>query len=241
MSRLKILKSGEWDLLAVAVASVIGIVGHVLGLIPESYVISLILLLLALHALHEIGHDMKFERANSAVMHIAERFSSLEPEVKVISSNHFRHGEDLARRNRGIFVWFNTPMTVMRSQEVFDLMLKPAIESEKTKKVKFILPPDQKDFFDREVWTKIQECKGEEKVEYPMFTEIKENFAFKMIDSSEREEENEFHLTFLDRPFTITREREDGRSVTHPRVIFHVKPGTELAKSLKDIYLSYST
>jgi hypothetical protein len=145
--------------------------------IPESYIISLILLLLALHALHEIGHDMKFDEANAAILSIETRLTGLEPEVKVTTRDHFKHGEELARRNSGTFVWFNTPMTVMRSQEVFDLMLKPAIESRATKRVEFILNPEQKDFFDREVWPKIQECRGREKGSYPTFAPIKENFA----------------------------------------------------------------
>ncbi len=237
--RLRILKSGEWDLLAVVAASVIGIIAHVLGLIPEEYIISLILLLLALHALHEIGHDMKFDQAKEALFSVERRLSTIEPEVKVITKDHFKHGEDLARRNRGTFVWFNTPMTVMRYQQVFDLMLRPAIECEDTKRVEFILRPEQKEFFDRHVWPKIQACPGKEKVAYPTFVPIKENFAFKMIDTSEDEEAKEFHLTFLEPPFTITRE-EEGSRVAHPKVIFHILPKSELSKHLKEVYLKYA-
>ncbi len=241
MSRLRILSSGEWDLLAVVAASIIGIIAHVLNLIPEGYIISLILLLLALHALHEIGHDMKFDEANAALISMERRLTGIEPEVKVITGDHFKHGEALARRNRGTFVWFNTPMTVMRSQEIFDLMLKPAIESRATKRVEFILSPEQKDFFDTFVWPKIQACRGREKVSYPAFVPIKENFGFKMIDASETEEAKEFHLTFLDNPFTITRKGEDGSKVVHPKIIFHVLPKSELSKELKEVYLHYST
>jgi hypothetical protein len=239
MAKPRILSSGEWDLLAVVAASIIGIIAHVLELIPEGYVISLILLLLALHALHEIGHDMRFQEANEALLSMERRLTGIEPEVKVITGDHFKHGEDLARRNRGTFVWFNTPMTVMRSQEVFDLMLKPAIESESTRRVEFILRPEQKEFFDSFVWPKVQRCRGREKVAYPSFVPIKENFAFKMIDASEGGEAKEFHLTFLDAPFTITREAEDGSRVVHPKIIFHVLPKSELAKELREVYLKY--
>jgi len=237
----KILTSGEWDLLAVVAASLIGIVAHVLNLIPEGYIISLILLLLALHALHEIGHDMKFDEANAALLSMERRLTNIEPEVKVITRDHFKHGEALAKKNRGTFVWFNTPMTVMRSQEAFDLMLKPAIESRSTKKVEFILKPEQKEFFDTHVWPKIQACRGREKVSYPTFVPIKENFAFKMIDAAEDNEAKEFHLTFLDSPFTITKQGKDGGKVAHPKIIFHVLPKSELSRELLEVYLQYAT
>jgi len=159
--------------------------------------------------------------------------------TKIITKDFFKEGQKLALNNRGTFVWFNTPMTVMRSQEIFDLMLKPAIESKHTKKVEFVLRSSQKEFFDAEVWPKIQQTKGKDKVAYPIFTEIKENFGFKMIDSSAREDAWEFHLTFLEEPFTITRKTDAGPGVVHPNILFHVMPKSELGKKLKEVYLRY--
>lgn len=239
MGKLTILKSGEWDLLAVAAASVIGIIGHILGVIPEHYIISLILLLLALHALHDISHDMKFDLAFQMISGLDSRMESLDPGIKLITKDHFKEGQNLALRNQGAFVWFNTPMSVMRSQEIFDTMLKPAIESRDTKTIEFVLNPTWKDFFDREVWPKIQEVKGNEKVSYPIFTQIKEGLGFKMVDTSREIEAREFHLTFLDRPFTIARTNEDGRKVVHPKIILHVTSKSELAKELKELYIHY--
>jgi hypothetical protein len=116
--------------------------------------------------------------------------------------------------------WFNTPMTVLKSQEVFNRLLKPAIENPNTKKVEFVLDNSLKEFFQAEVQPKIDALKGKEKVRSPIFKDIKETLGFRMIDTDEKEEKKEAQLTFLDEPFTIARSGE--------------------GEKLKEVYLKYS-
>jgi hypothetical protein len=80
----KILKSGEWDLLAVVAASILGIIAHVLGILPEPYIITLILLLLCLHALHEIGHSMKYDMAHERIIAMDEYITGTKADVELI-------------------------------------------------------------------------------------------------------------------------------------------------------------
>jgi hypothetical protein len=235
--KVKILSSGEWDLLAVVAASILGIILHILDVIPESYVISLILLLLCLHALHEISHAMKYDQAHERFMTMDQRLTELQPDVELIAKDHFLKAEELALHNRGEMWWFNTPMTVLKSQEAFDRLVKPAMENPKTTNIEFVLDRGLEEFFMEEVQPKIEVTKGKEKVRPPVFTDIKESLGFRMIDTDEKEERKEAHLTFLDEPFTIAKGEE--KKVYYPRFIFHVKADSELIPKLKELYLRY--
>lgn len=237
--RLKILTSGEWDLLAVVAASVLGIILHILHILPEAYIISLILLLLCLHALHEVGQSMKYEETHEKIIALDQYLNEMRPDVEVFSKEHFRRAEEFAMSIRGEMYWFNTPMTVMKKQGAFDRLLKAAIENPKTTKIEFILQKDMKGFFEAEIMPKVKAVKGFEKVQIPIYTDIKESVGFRMIDTDEKEEKKEAHMTFLDEPFTIASEIEEGKNIHHPRFIFHVKNNSELIPKLMELYVKY--
>lgn len=238
----RLWKTVEWDLLAVIIASLIGIALHVLGILPESYVISLILILLCLHALHEIGHQMKYDEAHDKIMEIDRALKKTQPDIELISRNHFARGEEFALKNKGAMWWFNTPMRVLKSQEVFDRLLKSAIDNPKTKRIEFILKPSTKGLWEKEVWPKIEKCRGREKVQPPIWREIKENLAFKMIDLTEEKEIKEAHLTFWGEPFTMELKESNDTfpSVYHPRFILQVR-NEDLLSKLKEIFIQYKS
>lgn len=229
----------HWDLLAVIAASIAGLVLHALGVLPEAYLISLILFLLCLHAIHELGHGMKYEEAHGEIMGLKNELKKPEPEIELIATSHFSAGEEFALRNRGVMWWFNTPLGVLRSQEVFDKLLKSAIENPKTKRVEFILRHGLKAHWEKEVQPKIEKCAGKEKVAPPMWRDIKENVGFKMIDLSETEDVKEAHLTVWGEPFTMEHEADIYPKVYHPRFILHVKKRSELIPHLKELFLKY--
>lgn len=223
------------DVLILVAASFLGIILHHLGVVPESYLISLILLLLALHALHQVVRD---EEASETITRIESRLSQ-EPDIELIRTpDLLKEGEEFALRNRGEMWWFNTPLG-FRRPEMFEKLLKPALENPKTKKVYFILRPQFKEVWEKEALPKIQTTRGKEKVAPPIYCDIKEEFAFKMIDLSEEKEIKEAHLTFLSEPFIMREARGDKGEVYHPRYLLYIKSNNELIPRLKEIFLKY--
>lgn len=235
----RILHFRNWDVLTVIAASIIGLVMHALGVLPEVYLISLILFLLCLHAMHELGHGMKYEETHEEILSLRSEFKRLEPGFELITKNHFAAGEEFALRNRGMMWWFNTPMGVLRSQEVFDKLLKSAIENPKTKRVEFILKPEMKSFWEEEVHPKIDRCAGKEKVAQPMWRDITESVGFKMIDLSETGEVKEAHLTVWGEPFTMEHESNVFPKIYYPRYILYLKSNCEMVPRLKELFLKY--
>lgn len=237
----RMLDVRNWDLLAVIAASIVGLVLHLLGILPEAYLISLILLLLCLHAIHEVGHGMTYEESYEEIMGIKSELKKPEPEIRLITKNHFSAGEEFALRNRGVMRWFNTPMGVLRSQEIFDKLVKSAVDNPKTKRIEFILKPGMKAFWEKEVQPKIEKCSGKDKVALPMWRDVKENIGFKMIDLSETEDTREAHLTVWGEPFTIEHEIEIYPRIYHPRYILYLKSNCEMIPHLKELFLKYRT
>jgi hypothetical protein len=231
--------TGKWknilknlDVIALIIASVGAIVLHHLGLIPETYLISLLLLLLALHALQDSLRGEEFKEDLKIISH---NVLVAAPDVELIKpSELFTYTEEFALKNRGEVWWFNACCTMFSSQEVFNGLLKPSIESSRTTRIIFVLRPFMKDIWDREVWPKIQKCDGWNKVQEPIWSDLEENIAFQMIDVGVEKEAKEALLAFWGEPFMM----ELGRPGEHvPRYLIHVKGQSELIPRLKDIFV----
>ncbi len=227
----------ELDIVAIVIASILGIVLHALHILPEAYVTSLILLLLALHAIHGTTQASKDSEVHKKLLEAAERIE--EPDVRLISTEEvFERGRELALSNKGEMWWFNTPLGI-RNDVIFERILKPAIENPNTSKIVFILDKRFKTMWDEEVAPKIDKCKGKEKVDAPIFRSIDERIAFRMIDTDPGKGLKEAHVTFLEKPFTYKAEREEPATF-YPRHAFQIKSHSKLIQDLKDMFLGYT-
>lgn len=225
------------DVVALVVAGILGIVLYHLGIIPSEFLISLILLLLSIHVLQQAVRD---EEVHNAIMSIYDRMKDT-PEVELIKpENLFSRGEEFALLNRGEMWWFNTPIG-FRHREIFDKLLKPAIENPKTSKIIFILRPQFKEIWEKDAMPKIMKTNGKDKVLPPVWRDIEEDIAFKMIDLSAEKEEKEAHMTILGEPFIMERERDKDIAMRtyHPRYLFYIRTHSELIPRLKELFLKY--
>jgi hypothetical protein len=226
----------ELDIIAIVIASILGIILHALHLLPEEFIVSLILLLLALHALHSTNQAQKDSEVHKKLLEVADRMEA--PDVAGIESKEiFSKGEELAVKNNGEMWWFNTPLG-FRNQNIFDKMLKPALESTRTNKIVFILDEKFKAVWERDVAPKIEKSKHKETLKAPHWRKIEERIAFRMIDVDPKKDAKEAHFTYLDRPFVMKVEGKEA-GIYHPRYMFHVKPSSKLIQDLKDLFLEY--
>lgn len=220
------------DVIAIIAASVGAIVLHHLGIIPETYVISILLFLLALHALQEA---LRGEEIKDDIKTITRNVLVADPEVELIKPRELLvYTEEFALKNRGEVWWFNACCAMFRSQELFDRLLKTSIESSRTSKVYFIMNKTMKEAWDNDVRPKIEMCRGRDKVQEPVWRDIEESIAFQMIDVGADKEAKEALLGFWGEPFMMELGSE-GQHV--PRYLIHVRSQSELISRLQDIFV----
>lgn len=220
------------DVIAIIAASIGAIVLHHLGIIPESYVISILLLLLALHVLQEA---LRGEEIKEDIKTITKNVLVPNPEVELIKPRELLvYTEEFALKNRGEVWWFNACCTMFRSQELFDKLLKTSIESSRTTKIYFVMNRTMKESWEKDIKPKIEKCRGRDKVQEPVWRDIEESIAFQMIDVGVEKEAKEALLAFWGEPFMM----ELGSGGQHvPRYLIHVKRQSELISRLQDIFV----
>jgi hypothetical protein len=168
------------DVIAIIAASIGAIVLHHLGIIPETYVISILLLLLALHTLQDA---LRGEEVKEDIKTISKNVQVSDPEVELIKPRELLvYTEEFALKNRGEVWWFNACCSMFRSQELFDRLLKTSIDSSRTTKIYFVMNKTMKEAWERDIMPKIEKCRGRDKVQEPVWRAIDESIAFQMID-----------------------------------------------------------
>lgn len=233
----------NFDIIAVITASFLALVLHAVGVIPETYILSLVIFLLSLHVLHELKTNAKHEAEFKSMK---EKFSTIDDKLAtqefalIKPPNLLPHTKAMALKNKGEIWWFNLCVGMFLSDEIFETIFKPAIENKSTKKIISVMKVQFKDIWEREILPKISRCSGGEKVATPLWKDIRENIAFVMIDTSTEEELKEADISVWGEPFMAEYEIGTSgivRGVT--RYIIYVKSDSELIYRLKDIFNKY--
>ncbi|MEE9568426.1 MAG: hypothetical protein V3W37_03490, partial [Candidatus Binatia bacterium] len=207
------------------------------------YILPIILFLLSLHVLHEmksgVAHDEEVKSLYNKISGIERRIHA--GEVTLIPPNDLvSHTREMALKNRGDIWWFNICIGMFLSDSVFENVFRPAIENPNTKKIVPILREPFKEMWQEEVSAKIKRCKGSEKVEEPIWRDIKENIAFTAIDLGEGDLK-EADISVWGEPFMAEYPiGETNVTKSVPRYLLHVKSDSELIYRLKDIFKKYS-
>lgn len=233
MKVLKIL-ANHLHIVALTVASFVAVILESLKVLPGTYVVSLILVLVAVHILDDL---VRGEEIHSKVKTISERIITPEPGVELIKpSEMLTHYEEFALKNRGEEWWFNVCASMFYSPDLFNKLLKPSIESSRTTSITFILKDSMREAWDKKVQPQIEKCKGKRKVRPILWRDIEENIAFRMIDISAEKETKEAFLTVWGEPFMFGPEKEKVQMTRH---VLYVRSHSELIPLFKDIFIRY--
>jgi len=241
MSYLELAKE-NFDIIAVIVASFLALVLHAAGLLPETYILPLILFLLALHVLHElrgeIKHDEEIKAIHRGIGGLNKKIGAGETFL-VKPSELLQHTREMALKNNGEIWWFNICINMFLSDVVFENVFKPAIENKMTTRIIPVLKEEYRDLWDREVLPKIGKCAGGGKVSTPIWTDINENIAFIIIDAG-ADGQKEADISVWGEPFMAEYMSHGGATKKSvPRYLIHVKGDSELIYRLKDIFDRY--
>lgn len=218
----------DWDVIAGVVAAVIALVLHLLHIVEVDVIFTIVLVLLALLLIRDLRRESLDERLTEAVQETKAtveqvRLSTQPPDAILIGPRRLR---DESRRfvesASGDMVWFNVCFLMFKSQEVFDLLLKPAIENAAVKSIQFVSNENEQEFWNTHVRSKIEKCSGNAKVHEPRWVELPETISFILAETNPTGA-TEALLSFWGEPFMS---RTTGQQV--PRYIFRVQGSSDL-------------
>lgn len=118
---------------------------------------------------------------------------------------------------------------MFRRQELFDELLKSAIENPSVKSIQFILDNSDREMWESEVAPKIKQCQGRNKVRETIWTSISGGVSA-IISDLDKDGKTECLLSFWGEPFMA-------RTPSHnvPRYVFHVQSHSELIGRMVEV------
>lgn len=232
---MKRLLRFDWDIIAGITAAVIAIVLHLLHIVEVDILFTLVLVLLALLLFRDLrreGHDEQLaesvEQVKAGVGEV--RFSLEPPDSILVGPRHLRaESRRFVETARGQMVWFNVCFLMFKSQDVFDLLLRPAIENQRVDSIQFISNVSEKELWEKHMLPKINACGGCSKVKEPRWRNLPETVSFILADI-EPTGTTEALLSFWGEPFMS---RVTGQQL--PRYIFRVQGHSELVARLVEL------
>ena len=229
----------DWDAAAGIVAAVAALILHFLHVVQTDVLLTITLVLVALLLLRQLRHEEREERVEEATARTERTMTALQsalalPDVVLVGPRQLRSAsETFARQARGDMVWFNVCLLMFRPQELFDCLLRPAVENPRVTRIEFVLDEGERENWRAHVAPKLEACRGREKVTEPRWCTMNENVSFVLADR-ESDGHVEAQLSFWGEPFMA---RTTGRDV--PRYIFHVHAHSELVVRLVELDRTY--
>lgn len=229
----------DWDAVAGIVAAVVGLVLHLLHIVEEDVLLSVILVILALILLRDLRREEVDEHTSEAMERIDQSLNTLAfaaetPDTILIGPPHLRdESQRFAEHAVGDMTWFNVCLLMFVPQSLFDALLRPAVENPDVRSIQFILDPKEQDRWHQAVMPKVRECTGGAKVLEPIWHELDDSVSF-ILGPMRPHGKVEAHVSFWGEPFMA---RTAGQDI--PRYVFHVQPHSELIGRLIDVGRQY--
>ncbi len=225
----------DWDVVAGIIAAVVALVLHLLHIAEIEVVLAIVLAILALLLVRDLRSEGRaerlaetVERTKSAVENVL--LSLKPPEAILIGPRLLRsESERFAQAARGEMIWFNVCFLMFKPQELFDVLLRPAIENPRVTSIEFISNEDERELWETEVLPKIKACVGCQKVREPFWSKLPETISF-IIADTDPQGRTEALLSFWGEPFMA---KSTERNV--PRFIFWVQDHSELVSRLVEV------
>lgn len=206
---------------------------HFLHIVEESVLLMITLVLMALLFLRDLRQESETEELAESVAHtertVEEIQSALNPaELELIGPGHLRaRSRRFCESARGDMIWFNVCLLMFVPQDLFDSLLRPAIENPNVSSVQFILDESERERWETEVKPKVAECRSSETVREPIWRDLNENVSF--ILGGTDTERTDALLSFWGEPFMARTTRDV------PRYIIYVTEDSELIPQLRDL------
>ncbi len=230
----KLLKL-DWDIIAGIAAAGLAIILHLLHIVESEVLFTIVLVLLALLLFRDLRRESHDEQVADTVnrmgVGIQEIQSGLKPSEAVLVGPRQLRTETrrFVEAARGEMIWFNVCFTMFKRQEVFDVLLRPAIDNALIESIQFVGNESERELWDEYMLPKIKDCAGGKKVAEPRWRQLPETVSFILADI-QNEGGTEALLSFWGEPF-MSRATE----TQVPRYIFWVKGHSDLVSQLVEL------
>lgn len=227
--------SYEWDAVAGILAATAALILHQLHIVDEHIILPIVLAMMALLFISFMRHTLSSERTAVQVERTQNMVSRIKasldaPDVVLIGPRQLRTAnEQFARNMRGDAIFFNVCLSMYRTQPLFDILLRPAIENPLVTSIQFILDESQQGLWQTEILPKITACDDHGKVQKPHWCALSKNISFILADTPP-DGATEALLSFWGEPFMA---QSTERNV--PRYIFHIQAHSELLPHLVEM------
>ncbi len=234
-NRVKRLLRLEWHIIAGIAAAVVAVIAHLLHVVELDVLITIILVLLALLLLRDLRREHQDDRLAASVQEIKATTEGVQaaltpPDAILVGPRDLAdESRRFSENARGEMLWFNVCLTMFRSQQVFDLMLRPAIENPNVTSIQFVSNEGERELWDRYLVPKIQDCDGRAIVAEPRWRSLPETLSFVLADV-EPHGRTEALLSFWGEPFMS---RATDRQV--PRYLFRIQGHSDLIPRLVEL------
>jgi hypothetical protein len=118
---------------------------------------------------------------------------------------------------------------MFRTDDVFDLMLRPAMENPQVTAIRFVAKESEKPLWEQHILPKLKHCPNWQKVEEPRWCQLPETVSFILADMNQ-DGRTEALLSFWGEPFMA---RTTAQQV--PRYIFRVQSHSDLVARLVEL------
>lgn len=225
----------DWDVVAGITAAVLAIVLHLLHIVEVEVLLSVVLVLLALLLLRDLRRESHDDQLSETVSQLKSAIDGLRhsidpPDTTLIGPRHLRvESRRFSETARGDMLWFNVCFLMFKTQELFDLMLRPAIENTSVTSIQFVANESERPLWEELMVPKIRQCAACDKVREPRWANLPQTVSFILPDVDE-DEKAEALLSFWGEPFMA---RTTDQQV--PRYIFRVQSHSELIPQLIEL------
>ncbi|MCA9058583.1 MAG: hypothetical protein KDA85_08790 [Planctomycetaceae bacterium] len=223
----------DWDIIAGIAAAVLAIVLHLLHVVDVDVLLTIALVLLAILLFRDLRREWHDDHVAESMEHMKAGLQDVQhsvnlPEATLIGPRNLRaESRRFAETARGEMIWFNVCFMMFKTQEVFDLLLRPAIENSSVDSIQFISDDSEKELWEKHMLPKINACTGSHKVSPPRWRQLPQTVSFILADFEPRGAESrrstEALLSFWGDPFMS---RVIGKQA--PRYIFRVHGHSDL-------------
>jgi hypothetical protein len=236
---MKRLLRVEWDAIAGIVAALAALIMHFLHILEINVLLMIFVVLLALLFIRDLRREHFVERIDTSLGRTEAAIKALQanlaaPDAILVGPRQLRAAtESFSTRSRGEMIWFHVCLLMFKPQNLFDMLLRPAIENPLVTSIEFILDVTQQELWQQEVRPKVDTCPGKAKVREPHWTTVHENVSLILSDTGPAGS-TECLMSFWGEPFMAYH---TGGEV--PRYIFHIQSHSEIIPRLLELARNY--
>jgi len=197
----------DWDVIAGIIAAVAAMLLSFMGVVSETVVRGIMLLLLALLLIRDLRSEGRFHRMSELIDVMRRHVSAFQesvrgPDVKLVGPKRLRaEFVQFSESLYGEVIWFNFCCRMFRRQEIFDAVLRPLIDNPHVPTVRILCQPEERTFWEADVVPKLKACDGRVKILGPYWGPMPGGVSFVLGDVG-GDGQNEALLAILAEPFS---------------------------------------